>query len=108
MSLACFADQAMKAPIFFVLLLMAVSMSHAQEVPPGAANAQAMGQGDSAKLSAFKKKLTDGIDMRIGKLEELQQCTQEPTHLPQVLQAQEQNHDQPTKPPLTKQPTTNM
>ena len=76
MSLACFADQAMKAPIFFVLLLMAVSMSHAQEVPPGAANAQAMGQGDSAKLSAFKKKLTDGIDMRIGKLEELQQCIQ--------------------------------
>ena len=70
----------MKVPIFFVLLLMAAGVANAQQVPQGAANGKAvgqvMGQGDSAKLAVFKKKLTDGIDMRIGKLEELEECIQ--------------------------------
>ena len=70
----------MKVPISYVLLLMAAGMANAQQVPQGVANGQAMGkamaQGDSATLAAFKKKLTDGIDMRIGKLEELEECIQ--------------------------------
>ena len=55
---------------------MAASMVNAQQVLKGSSNGQAIGQGDSAKLAALKKKLTDGIDLRIGKLEELEECIQ--------------------------------
>lgn len=33
-------------------------------------------QGNAAKFAAIKKKMTDAIDERIGKLEELEECIQ--------------------------------
>ena len=76
MSLTFIGEQTMKVFISGALLLMSACLANAQQAPQAAPNAQAIGQGDSVKLIAFKKKLTDGIDMRIGKLEELEECIQ--------------------------------
>jgi hypothetical protein len=62
----------MKATIFLALLLTAASIVGAQQLPQGAANSQVGGQADSSRLTTVKKRLTDGIDIRIGKLEELE------------------------------------
>jgi len=66
----------MKRQIFLALLQTVICMADAQPTPTVAVPAHSGVQADSAKVLAFKKKLTDGIDMRIGKLEELEECIQ--------------------------------
>ena len=51
-------------------------MAVAQQLPITDANTSGRGPVDASKLAALKKKLTDGIDVRIGKLEALEECIQ--------------------------------
>ncbi len=66
----------MKKITLFALLLALGGWAAAQQGPKDPASAPASAAPDNAKLAAFKKKLSDGIDTRIGRLEELEECIQ--------------------------------
>ncbi len=80
----------MKTPAILVLLAVAACAAHAQQSPREAATAFAAGPADTAKFAAFKKKLTDGIDVRIGKLEELEECIQTAPDMKAIKACREQ------------------
>lgn len=64
----------MKTPMISTLLAVAAGAAQAQQSPKQVATAPSPGPADRATFAAFKKRLTDGIDERIGKLEELEEC----------------------------------
>lgn len=66
----------MKTPIILVLLAAAACATQAQQSLKEVAPAPVPEPADAAKFAVFKKKLTDSIDLRIGKLEELEECIQ--------------------------------
>ena len=59
-----------------IALCSVVGLATAQQAAPSPSDAAPAQRSDPARLVALKKKLSDQIDIRIGRLEELEECIQ--------------------------------
>ena len=64
----------MMKKIFTSVFLMSMALWAAAQNPSNQAPGGKADQPDGTKLEAFKKKITDNLEARIGKLEEMEDC----------------------------------
>ena len=79
-----------------ILVVMLAGASYAQQAEKSA-EAPGAKSSNAEKFTALKKKMVEGIDERIGKLEELEECIQAAQDM-KALKACRQDNAPPPKP----------